>query len=109
MDSIKINNGEVLILKTDMAISPKKLYTIREKIIDQIDRDGVAIIPSGFSYSIWNRDCIEQKNTIKRETRIINNCKAELLFDTDRQAYLVSSELMEVFLDNFQKIQESKQ
>jgi len=57
MDNIKINNGEVLILKADMMLSYAAIERTREHVISQI-KEGVVIIPSGFSYEIWKHDCM---------------------------------------------------
>ena len=62
MDSITINQTEVLILKTDMMLSNEHMEHIRKDIIDQT-KEGVVIIPRGFSYEIWKRDyCILQED-----------------------------------------------
>ena len=66
MDPITINKTEVLILKVDMLLSQDHLRHIREDIIEQV-KEGVVIIPSGFSHEIWKRDyCMhcEEKNYI---------------------------------------------
>lgn len=43
---------------------------------------------------------------IRKETRIINDKSIELFFDTDRQAYQVAKDAMEVFLDNMQTLKD---
>lgn len=61
MDPITINKAEVLILKPDVMLSHDHLACIREDIIEQV-KEGVVIIPNGFSYEIWKRDyCIAQE------------------------------------------------
>lgn len=47
--------SEVLILKADLLLSKDHLAHIREDIIEQI-KEGVVVIPSGFSYEIWKLD-----------------------------------------------------
>lgn len=43
---------------------------------------------------------------IRKEVRTINNQEVSLFFDTEQQAYLVSSDAMEVLLDNMQKVKQ---
>lgn len=62
MTSITINQTEVLILKTDKMISNEHIEHIRKDIIEQA-KEGVVIIPCGFSYEVWKRDyCILQED-----------------------------------------------
>lgn len=61
MDGIKINTNEVLILKSDALHPHRAMEELREYIKQQI-KEGVVIIPNGFSYEIWKRDyCIVQE------------------------------------------------
>ena len=53
---ITINKNEVLILKSDSMHPNTVLEEFREYIKQQI-KEGVVIIPTGFSYEIWKRDC----------------------------------------------------
>ena len=41
---------------------------------------------------------------IQKETRIINDREVHLFFDTEQQAYLVSSDAMELLLNGMQKV-----
>ena len=41
---------------------------------------------------------------IRKESRIINDKKVELFFDTDRQAYQVAEDAMNLFLENTRKL-----
>lgn len=62
MDPITINKGEVLILKADMMLSNRCIENLRNYILSQI-KEGVVIIPNGFSYEIWKHDyCITQED-----------------------------------------------
>lgn len=45
---------------------------------------------------------------IEKEIRTINNQEVHLFFDTEAQAYLVSKDAMEMFLENTQKLKESE-
>ena len=71
MNTIKINkdNGEVLILKTDLLLHPRNVEKVRNDVIQQIE-DGVVIIPNGFAYAICNRDCLEHPEVVTRKRMI---------------------------------------
>ena len=58
---IQVNEGYVLILKTDMLLRPDLLNAIQNSVVRQL-KDGVVVIPSGFSYEIL------KPNQIKDET-----------------------------------------
>ena len=71
MDPIKINkdNGEVLILKTDLLLHPRNIEKIRNDVIRQIE-GGALIIPNGFAYAICKRDCLEHPEVVTRKRMI---------------------------------------
>lgn len=55
MDSIKINENQILILKTEMLLKPSDREKVRKEVIRQI-AEGAVIIPNGFSYEIIEAD-----------------------------------------------------
>lgn len=71
MVSIKINkdNGEVLILKTDLLLHPRDVEKVRNNVIQQIE-GGAVVIPNGFTYAIYKRDCIEHLEVVTRKRMI---------------------------------------
>lgn len=71
MDPIKINkdNGEVLILKTDLLLHPRNVEKIRNDVIQQIE-GGAVIIPNGFTYAICKCNCLEHPEVVTRKRMI---------------------------------------
>lgn len=93
---VKISENQILILKTDMMIHPKEKIRIRAEVAQQI-KNGVVTIPHGFEYEI-----VQLPKKIKEEIRMINNREIRLLYDPNRNLYLVSSELMEEIIERLE-------
>lgn len=60
LEPIKINEGEVLILKLEVLIHPREIEKIRNNIIKQV-KEGVVMVPKGMQYTICKRSEVEQQ------------------------------------------------
>lgn len=87
IDPIKINkdNGEFLILKTDLLLHPREYSKIRNDVIQQIEC-GAVIIPNGFAYAICKHDCLEHPEVVARKRMIDVDIWIDKLTNAMKQA-----------------------